>query len=233
MRLAFSRRMTHINSFKDLTVWQVSMDLADVCFDIVEAIPHPYRFTFANQLIPAGISIPSNIAEGSRRPTKAYLNHLSLLAGLTRRSRDAVRADPTTKAGTGSASEQGDCPRRSHRQDAARIGGIVGGAHQRAERVNARDEPNPKSRIPNHRAIPNPQSQIPNPCVARTRLWPRSWRPPAPSATPFSTSRCQDACASVAGNLFGPSHHRSVTDAEIHCLEPAGIVEVVLGSSRQ
>ena len=57
------------------------MDLADVCFDIIEAIPHPYRFTFANQLIPAGISIPSNIAEGSRRPTKAYLNHLSYSLG--------------------------------------------------------------------------------------------------------------------------------------------------------
>jgi four helix bundle protein len=62
-------------------VWQVSMDLADVCFDIVEAIPHPYRFTFANQLIPSGISIPSNIAEGSRRPTKAYLNHISYSLG--------------------------------------------------------------------------------------------------------------------------------------------------------
>jgi four helix bundle protein len=73
--------MTPINSFKDLIVWQVSMDLADVCFDIVEAIPHPYRFTFANQLIRAGISVPSNIAEGSRRPTKAYLNHLSFSLG--------------------------------------------------------------------------------------------------------------------------------------------------------
>src|SRR5262245_31968977 len=48
--------MTEIKSFKDLIVWQVSMDLADVCFDIVEAIPHPYRFIFADQLIPAGIS---------------------------------------------------------------------------------------------------------------------------------------------------------------------------------
>lgn len=73
--------MTQINSFKDLTVWQVSLDLADVCFDIIEAIPHPYRFAFANQLIPAGISIPSNIAEGSRRPTKAYLNHVSYSLG--------------------------------------------------------------------------------------------------------------------------------------------------------
>lgn len=57
------------------------MDLADVCFDIVEAIPPPYRYTFTNQVIPAGISIPSNIAEGSRRPTKAYLNHLSYSLG--------------------------------------------------------------------------------------------------------------------------------------------------------
>ena len=74
-------RMTPINSFKDLEVWQVSMDLADICFEVVEAIPHPYRFTFADQLLPAGISIPSNIAEGSRRPTKAYLNHLSYSLG--------------------------------------------------------------------------------------------------------------------------------------------------------
>lgn len=73
--------MTNINSFRDLTVWQVSMDLAHVCFDIVEAIPYPYKFTFCDQLIPAGISIPSNIAEGSRRPTKAYLNHLSYSLG--------------------------------------------------------------------------------------------------------------------------------------------------------
>lgn len=73
--------MTHINSFRDLIVWQLSMDLADVCFDIVEAIPNPYKFTFTNQVIPAGISIPSNIAEGSRRPTKVYLNHLSYSLG--------------------------------------------------------------------------------------------------------------------------------------------------------
>ena len=43
--------------------------------------PISVQFTFCNQLIPAGISIPSNIAEGSRRPTKAYLNHLSFSLG--------------------------------------------------------------------------------------------------------------------------------------------------------
>ena len=81
MRFAVNGRMTQINSFKDLVVWQTSMDLADLCFDIVEAIQHPYRFIFADQLLPAGISIPSNLAEGSRRPTKAYLNHVSISLG--------------------------------------------------------------------------------------------------------------------------------------------------------
>jgi four helix bundle protein len=73
--------MTQINSFKDLAVWQLSVDLADVCFDIVETMQHPYRFTFADQLLPAAISIPSNVAEGSRRPTRAYLNHVSISLG--------------------------------------------------------------------------------------------------------------------------------------------------------
>ena len=59
--------MTQITSFKDLTAWQVSMALADVCFDIVEAIPHPYRFTFGNQLIPAGISY--SLKHRGRQPT--------------------------------------------------------------------------------------------------------------------------------------------------------------------
>jgi len=57
------------------------MDLVNVCFDIVEAIPHPYRFIFCDQLLRAGISIPSNIAEGSRRTTTGYLNHLSYSLG--------------------------------------------------------------------------------------------------------------------------------------------------------
>ena len=47
--------------------------------DTQQLLPRPHRL--ASQLIPAGISIPSNIAEGSRRPTKAYLNHLSFSLG--------------------------------------------------------------------------------------------------------------------------------------------------------
>ena len=63
--------MTIISSFKDFAVWQVSIDLADVCFDIVEAISRPYRFIFADQLIPAGISIrPMSPKEADAQPRR-------------------------------------------------------------------------------------------------------------------------------------------------------------------
>ena len=87
--------MTIINSYKDLEVWQVSMDLVNVCFNVVEVLPSHYRFTFSNQLLPARISIPSNIAKGSRRPTRAYLNHLSYSLGLSGRSADRLTAGHT------------------------------------------------------------------------------------------------------------------------------------------
>lgn len=131
-RLASHRRMTQINSFKDLTVWQVSLDLADVCFDIIEAIPHPYRFAFANQLIPAGISIPSNIAEGSRRPTKAYLNHVSYSLG-SHGEVETLFTDPAPQAGAGSLANQRICSDRADWQDAPWPRRVVGGAYQRGE----------------------------------------------------------------------------------------------------
>src|SRR4051794_38834452 len=81
MPIAAARSMASVPSFKDLQVWRVSMDLVDVCFDVVEALPDRYRFVFSHQLLSAGVSISSNIAEGSRRPRKAYLNHLSYSRG--------------------------------------------------------------------------------------------------------------------------------------------------------
>jgi four helix bundle protein len=70
-----------IRSYRVLQVWQASMDLVGVSFDIVDAFPGKHRFICCNQLLSASISIPSNIAEGSRRPRKAYLNHLSYSLG--------------------------------------------------------------------------------------------------------------------------------------------------------
>lgn len=74
--------MTEVTSFKDLVVWQKSMDLVVLVYDIVENLPVKESYILASQIQRAAISIPSNIAEGFRRKSKAeYLRHLSIALG--------------------------------------------------------------------------------------------------------------------------------------------------------
>lgn len=58
-----------IKSFRDLDVWHVSMDLADDIYRLVRRFPPEERFALSLQLRKAGVSIPSNIAEGSGYPS--------------------------------------------------------------------------------------------------------------------------------------------------------------------
>lgn len=81
MLVASANWVPKLRSYEDLRVWQAGIELVDLCFDIVESIPHPYRFVFCSQLLRASISIPSNIAEGHCRTTKGYLNHLGYSLG--------------------------------------------------------------------------------------------------------------------------------------------------------
>jgi four helix bundle protein len=73
--------MSQVNSFRDLEVWQLSIDLVERCYSLIKALPPGDRFIFGDQIIRAAVSIPANIAEGNRRPTRAYLNHLSIALG--------------------------------------------------------------------------------------------------------------------------------------------------------
>ena len=70
-----------INSHRDLFVWQLAMQLvADI--DVLAAgLPARERYGLASQLRRAAASIPANIAEGWARPTRAYLNHISIALG--------------------------------------------------------------------------------------------------------------------------------------------------------
>jgi four helix bundle protein len=73
--------MPKINSFRDLIAWQKSMDLADMIYDLTEHFPVREHFGLAYQLRKSGVSIPSNIAEGSRRKTPGYVHHLTIALG--------------------------------------------------------------------------------------------------------------------------------------------------------
>jgi four helix bundle protein len=74
-----------ISDFRDLEVWQRSIDLAAEVYRVTRAFPHEERFELTAQLRKAAVSISSNIAEGSgRATTRDLLNFLSNARGSLR-----------------------------------------------------------------------------------------------------------------------------------------------------
>ena len=51
--------------FEDLEIWQLSVEIAEMLFDLAYQLEAKKLFRFAEQLRGAGISMPNNIAEGS------------------------------------------------------------------------------------------------------------------------------------------------------------------------
>jgi four helix bundle protein len=69
-------------SFKDLKVWQKSIELASDVYTVVRTLPKSEQFGLTSQLGRAVVSIPSNIAEGSKRGgKKEFLQFLRIANG--------------------------------------------------------------------------------------------------------------------------------------------------------
>jgi four helix bundle protein len=69
--------MTTIRSFRDLLVWQKSLDLAVRCHDIAKRFPRDEQAVLGYQVRKSALSIPSNVAEGfARHSTASYIQHL-------------------------------------------------------------------------------------------------------------------------------------------------------------
>jgi len=69
-------------SYKELLVWQKSMQLVTDIYLASELFPKSEMFGLASQLKRAAVSVPSNIAEGQGRDsTKEFLYHLSVAYG--------------------------------------------------------------------------------------------------------------------------------------------------------
>ena len=77
-----SRASGPIRGYRDLIVWQDSMDLVVTVYRITATFPKEERYSLVNQLRRAAVSVPSNIAEGhGRSRTGDYLHHLSVAVG--------------------------------------------------------------------------------------------------------------------------------------------------------
>jgi four helix bundle protein len=71
-----------VKSYKDLIVWQKSMDLVQMVYQATKEFPREELYGLTNQLRRAAISVPSNIAEGhARKSTAEFRNFLSIARG--------------------------------------------------------------------------------------------------------------------------------------------------------
>lgn len=69
-------------NFKDLIVWQKSMDLVEEVYKLVRLLPNEELYVLSSQMRRSAISIPSNIAEGQKRRTdKEFATFLSYAKG--------------------------------------------------------------------------------------------------------------------------------------------------------
>lgn len=72
----------HIESHRDLRVWQRAMDLVMSCYAATARFPKAEQYGLTSQIRRAAVSVPANIAEGKgRRHLNDYLHHISFANG--------------------------------------------------------------------------------------------------------------------------------------------------------
>ena len=71
-----------VKDYKELIVWQKSMDLVVEVYRLVKKLPKEETYALSDQMRRAVVSIPSNIAEGKNRSSeKDYLRFLFIARG--------------------------------------------------------------------------------------------------------------------------------------------------------
>lgn len=69
-----------ITSYKDLIVWQKSVELAIAVYTLVEEFPKEELYGISSQMKRAAVSIPSNIAEGRKFGSRKEFTHFLSIA---------------------------------------------------------------------------------------------------------------------------------------------------------
>jgi four helix bundle protein len=67
-------------SYKDFILWQKSMNLVELTYMLTSKLPPKEMYGLSSQLRRCAVSIPSNIAEGSKREGKKDYSHFLRMA---------------------------------------------------------------------------------------------------------------------------------------------------------
>lgn len=68
------------SSYRSLAAWQLGMDVVETIYRITERFPREERFGLTAQLRRGSVSVPSNLAEGNERSSKADKRHFVVMA---------------------------------------------------------------------------------------------------------------------------------------------------------
>jgi len=72
----------YIKSYKELVVWQKSMELVKEIYRLINSFPKSELYGITSQMRRAAVAIPSNIAEGyGRKSTKSYSQFYAISYG--------------------------------------------------------------------------------------------------------------------------------------------------------
>ncbi len=69
-----------MNNFRDLKVWQKSIDFVIKIYEVTKGFPSEEKFNLVSQMQRAATSIPSNISEGSGRNSNNPFKQFSTIA---------------------------------------------------------------------------------------------------------------------------------------------------------
>ncbi len=71
-----------MRNFKELRIWQKGIEIAVKTFQLTDTFPKEDKYGISQQMTRSGVSIPSNIAEGSsRKSEKDYARFIEISLG--------------------------------------------------------------------------------------------------------------------------------------------------------
>jgi four helix bundle protein len=71
-----------MHRYKELKVWEKSIDLSIEIYELTRSFPSEEKFGMISQMRRSGVSVPSNIAEGAGRNTDGeFINFLGIAEG--------------------------------------------------------------------------------------------------------------------------------------------------------
>ena len=77
--------MSRIESYEDLDVWQLAMELVEQCYQLTREFPKEELYGLTSQIRRASVSIPANIAEGYGSDlTGSFIQFLRIAQGSSR-----------------------------------------------------------------------------------------------------------------------------------------------------